>query len=123
MSVPLVVHLFNLHGDFPMPLCHQQGAQQITWKYEHSTEEFGFLFGIYDLRLSLPYTIYRGAKFIHLHPKFGGFLNDIAVIKLDRKIAFNFYIRPICLPEKVDVEVSSISNCMFCGWGWTNPGE
>uniref|UniRef100_A0A915I7H6 Uncharacterized protein n=1 Tax=Romanomermis culicivorax TaxID=13658 RepID=A0A915I7H6_ROMCU len=30
MSAPLVVHFVDLHGNFPMGLCHQQGAHWLT---------------------------------------------------------------------------------------------
>uniref|UniRef100_A0A915KN66 Uncharacterized protein n=1 Tax=Romanomermis culicivorax TaxID=13658 RepID=A0A915KN66_ROMCU len=43
MSAPLVVHFFDLHGHFPMRLCHQQGAQHLScvktdlWEVEKKT--------------------------------------------------------------------------------------
>jgi hypothetical protein len=44
---------------------------------------------------------YRVTDF-KIHPKFNGngFYNDIAVFRLDRRVQFNEFVRPICLPTE-----------------------
>ena len=48
---------------------------------------------------------------------YGGF--DIAVLTLSEPVAFNDYVRPICLPSDVDIFTSS-SLCYTSGYGYTN---
>ncbi|XP_053696866.1 venom protease-like [Sabethes cyaneus] len=46
--------------------------------------------------------------------------NDIALIKLDRKVIFSPYIRPICLPTKADF---NNNRAIATGWGTIGYGE
>ncbi|XP_012521492.2 uncharacterized protein LOC105827856 [Monomorium pharaonis] len=54
--------------------------------------------------------------YISLHPDYvdNGFINDIAVIRLERSVSFSDYIRPVCLPK---APVSSGTVCVVTGWG------
>ncbi|XP_011872915.1 PREDICTED: uncharacterized protein LOC105564821 [Vollenhovia emeryi] len=57
--------------------------------------------------------------YISLHPDYidNGFVNDIAVIRLERAVSFSDYIRPVCLPKS---PVSSETICVVTGWGQLN---
>jgi hypothetical protein len=48
-----------------------------------------------------------------------GAINDIAMIKLDRPIAFNDQIRPVCLPASGEA-IPIGKNCVIAGWGRVN---
>lgn len=50
--------------------------------------------------------------------------NDIAVIRLARKVSYSEYIRPICLPTG-NIGNTSLDNVNFtvAGWGRTETGE
>ncbi|KYN08333.1 Enteropeptidase [Cyphomyrmex costatus] len=54
--------------------------------------------------------------YISLHPDYIDhiFLNDIAVIRLERAVSFSDYIRPACLPK---APVPSGTVCVITGWG------
>jgi len=54
--------------------------------------------------------------YISLHPDYVDhvFLNDIAVIRLERAVSFSDYIRPVCLP-KAPVLTGTV--CVVTGWG------
>ncbi|KYQ57902.1 Enteropeptidase, partial [Trachymyrmex zeteki] len=54
--------------------------------------------------------------YISLHPDYVHhvFLNDIAVIRLERAVSFSDYIRPVCLP-KAPVLTGTV--CVVTGWG------
>ncbi|CAG0919163.1 unnamed protein product [Notodromas monacha] len=60
-----------------------------------------------------------------VHPRFNGngFYNDIAIFKLDRRVTFNEFVRPICLPTSnmlVDDFVGQTPSVV--GWGSTYYG-
>lgn len=40
--------------------------------------------------------------------------HDIALIRLDREVEFNWYIRPICLNTQLDIELTELT---AAGWG------
>ena len=54
--------------------------------------------------------------YISLHPDYVNnvFLNDIAVIRLERAVRFSDYIRPVCLPKAA---VLTGTVCVVTGWG------
>ncbi|KRJ99690.1 venom serine protease [Drosophila yakuba] len=51
------------------------------------------------------------------------YLNDIALLRLEREVAFEVHIRPICI--SLDEELTSDSEQFFTayGWGWTDPTQ
>ncbi|KAK0098621.1 hypothetical protein PV326_005954 [Microctonus aethiopoides] len=53
---------------------------------------------------------------IALHPDYidNGFINDIALLRLEQPVTFSDYVRPICLP---DTEPKSGTTCTVTGWG------
>ncbi|XP_032677716.1 uncharacterized protein LOC116847141 isoform X2 [Odontomachus brunneus] len=53
---------------------------------------------------------------ISLHPNYidSGFVNDIAVLRLERPVTFSDYIRPVCLPAN---PVNTGTVCVVTGWG------
>ncbi|CAG5101575.1 Similar to Enteropeptidase-like, partial [Cotesia congregata] len=54
--------------------------------------------------------------FINLHPEYidSGFINDVALLRLERPVIFSDYVRPVCLP---DSEPKSGTICTVTGWG------
>lgn len=64
-------------------------------------------------------------KHIFPHPQYkierstGKPQNDIALIKLSRKLDFDYNIQPICLPGKEQIDLHE-ENCEFAGWGKTH---
>ncbi|KAI4502708.1 hypothetical protein M0802_001752 [Mischocyttarus mexicanus] len=53
---------------------------------------------------------------IVLHPDYidNGFINDIALLRLERSVTFSDYVRPVCLPQN---EPKSRTICTVTGWG------
>jgi len=70
------------------------------------------------------------AKII-IHPEYNSpntFQNDIAIVKLDRKVSRNAFVKPICLPfsdnDKEEYKFDSdgeLLNVTVAGWGATDP--
>uniref|UniRef100_A0A915HSJ6 Peptidase S1 domain-containing protein n=1 Tax=Romanomermis culicivorax TaxID=13658 RepID=A0A915HSJ6_ROMCU len=81
--------------------------------------KFGFVFGLHDIRVLAPYTIYRRPARIILHSQVTYLRNDIALIYFTEKIRFNHYVRPICLPGWSGQDVD-VTKCSSCGWGATS---
>jgi len=73
-----------------------------------------------------------GAVFYNLtkvvvHPLYGSpnevqHSNDIALLKVDRKIKFNKHIQPICIPKNVSDLVHVGKSAFVTGWGRINEG-
>ena len=57
-------------------------------------------------------------KLFHIHPGYNSSTqeNDIALIKIEGKIAFNNNIGPICLPKR-DTITAHYTQCLVAGWG------
>ncbi|XP_014616628.1 PREDICTED: uncharacterized protein LOC106793868 [Polistes canadensis] len=53
---------------------------------------------------------------IVLHPDYidNGFINDIALLRLEKSVTFSDYVRPVCLPQN---EPKSGTTCTVTGWG------
>ncbi|XP_063979971.1 uncharacterized protein LOC135163987 isoform X2 [Diachasmimorpha longicaudata] len=51
-----------------------------------------------------------------LHPEYvdNGYINDVAVLRLEKPVTFSDYVRPICLPDR---EPKSGTSCTVTGWG------
>jgi len=63
---------------------------------------------------------------IAVHPNWNPntLANDIAVLKLKVKVAYNNYIRPACLPSsEKDITVAEGKKCKLTGWGRTEVGS
>lgn len=56
---------------------------------------------------------------ILLHPGYvdAGFVNDIALLRLENDIKESDYVRPICLPEANDNSLRDGRFCTVVGWG------
>ncbi|XP_015111459.1 uncharacterized protein LOC107037419 [Diachasma alloeum] len=54
--------------------------------------------------------------YVILHPEYvdNGYINDVAVLRLEKPVTFSDYVRPICLP---DSEPKSGTSCTVTGWG------
>ncbi|XP_014489305.1 PREDICTED: uncharacterized protein LOC106752251 [Dinoponera quadriceps] len=54
--------------------------------------------------------------YISLHPDYvdNGFVNDIAVLRLEQPVTFSDYVRPVCLPAN---PVNTGTVCVVTGWG------
>lgn len=63
-----------------------------------------------------PYEQVIRLDFIALHPEYvdSGFINDIALLRLEKPVTFSDYVRPICLPVS---EPRSGTTCTVTGWG------
>ncbi|XP_076246461.1 uncharacterized protein LOC143186639 [Calliopsis andreniformis] len=63
-----------------------------------------------------PYEQVLRLDYISLHPDYidNGFINDIAMLRLEKSVAFSDYVRPVCLPE---AEPKSGTSCTVTGWG------
>jgi len=91
--------------------------------FDRLINDYSFLFGVHNLNVATPHIIYRKADTIIKHDDIdaGNFLNDIALVKLNKLVHFNNYVRPICLPEKIPEAMfeTSFQKCRVCGWGET----
>ncbi|CAD1469282.1 unnamed protein product, partial [Heterotrigona itama] len=63
-----------------------------------------------------PYEQVLRLDHISLHPDYidNGFINDIAMLRLEEPVTFSDYVRPVCLP---DSEPKSGTMCTVTGWG------
>ncbi|XP_033331814.2 uncharacterized protein LOC117223567 [Megalopta genalis] len=63
-----------------------------------------------------PYEQVLRLDYISLHPEYidNGFINDVAMLRLEKPVIFSDYVRPICLPE---AEPKSGTMCTVTGWG------
>ncbi|KFM59829.1 Enteropeptidase, partial [Stegodyphus mimosarum] len=62
----------------------------------------------------------RRIEQIILHPHYEdqGFINDIALLKMDKPVMFSDYLRPVCLPtESEDAGLWHGKQCSVVGWG------
>lgn len=60
-------------------------------------------------------------KAIIIHPDFDleSFVNDVALFHLKKKVRYNDYIQPICLPFDVFQNLDQNTKCFISGWGRT----
>ncbi|KOC65504.1 Enteropeptidase [Habropoda laboriosa] len=63
-----------------------------------------------------PYEQVLRLDHISLHPDYidNGFINDIAMLRLEEPVTFSDYVRPVCLPQS---EPKSGTTCTVTGWG------
>ncbi|PIK44858.1 putative transmembrane protease serine 9 [Apostichopus japonicus] len=58
-----------------------------------------------------------------VHPGYNPIIldNDVALLKLAEPVKFDYYVRPVCLPDGNDFdEAERYSNCYATGWGKTS---
>ncbi|XP_071330930.1 tryptase-2-like [Trachinotus anak] len=79
--------------------------------------------GVHSLQKG--YYRFLGLLYVIPHPQFkavgSGFVNDIALVKLKKKLTFSKSVRPVNLPS-VDDTFSPSSECWITGWGNTGTG-
>ncbi|KAM7359483.1 transmembrane protease serine 9-like [Cochliomyia hominivorax] len=64
-----------------------------------------------------------GIEEMIIHEDFQNVYNDIALIRLNRKIEFQRHIKPICLPIYEHLRSKEIYNYIVTGWGKTEEGK
>ncbi|XP_065333244.1 serine protease nudel-like isoform X2 [Cloeon dipterum] len=73
--------------------------------------------------LPSPFEQTRRVARVVLHPGYldKGFLNDLALLRMERPVEFSDYVRPICLPQaspEPDPEpAQDAEHCLVVGWG------
>ncbi|GFU81962.1 atrial natriuretic peptide-converting enzyme [Trichonephila clavipes] len=70
--------------------------------------------------LSAPSEQVRRVIQIFLHPEYEdkGFINDIALLRMDKPVLFSDYLRPVCLPTaQEDAGLWHGRHCSVVGWG------
>ncbi|GFY40656.1 prostasin [Trichonephila inaurata madagascariensis] len=70
--------------------------------------------------LSAPSEQVRRVVEIFLHPEYEdkGFINDIALLRMDKPVLFSDYLRPVCLPTaQEDAGLWHGHHCSVVGWG------
>lgn len=71
-----------------------------------------------------PSEVYCGISHFIPHPKYNAdeYQNDIALLKLDKKVSFSLLVSPVALPAGED-SFSPSSECWVTGWGNIDEGE
>ncbi|XP_061390753.1 serine protease grass-like [Musca vetustissima] len=64
----------------------------------------------------------RIAEFI-IHPKYRSVYNDIALLRLERKVEPDRHIKPICLPIYDNLRTKENEQYVLSGWGRTETGN
>ncbi|XP_056257726.1 tryptase-2-like [Seriola aureovittata] len=86
-------------------------ARSIAWIGTHSLQKASARYmGIYAI---IPEPRYRAVG--------NGFVNDIALVKLKKKMTFSGSVQPVSLPS-VDDTFDPSSECWITGWGNTGTG-
>lgn len=87
-----------------------------------NTRHIKLVIGDHDRRKQEPFQEIRTIDKVFIRPDFvkRTFNNDIALVKLNREVVFNDYIRPVCLPG-VDRSYNG-HNTTVVGWGKLSEG-
>lgn len=112
----LVLGALGPHGH--CPLAHSPSSP-------HSTSEtslYQVLLGALQLVQPGPHAVLRGVRRVHSHPQYRGLASsaDVALVELDKPVAFNRYMLPVCLPQPMVLFRTNMS-CWVTGWG--SPSE
>ncbi|KAK2832755.1 hypothetical protein Q5P01_016644 [Channa striata] len=84
-------------------------ARSSAWIGSHDLQKSSVRY--MEIEYVLPHSNYQN--------KGGFFLNDIALVKLKKKIDFKSPVEPVTLPS-VDDSFDSSSECWITGWGYTD---
>ncbi|XP_071438044.1 acrosin-like [Pithys albifrons albifrons] len=76
--------------------------------------------GATQLTKPCPWAQVRRIKQLRVHESFNrsGWINDIALVKLDKPVQCNRYIQVVCVPDPTQ-RVSELKTCYIAGWGST----
>lgn len=104
-------HLINPHDDLKQLfwLCRQPPPnthRSMAWIGSHSLRKASVRYMGIDVFVTHP--DYKVSK--------NGYVNDIALVKLKKKIKFSKAVSPVKLPEPSDI-FSTSSDCWIIGWG------
>lgn len=103
-------HLINPYNDLKQmfSLCRQpqpDTRRSMAWIGSHSLQKAS--------------VRYMGIRYFISHPGFkvsnNGYVNDLALVRLKKKITFSKDVAPVRLPSPSDTSTSS--NCWIIGWG------
>ncbi|GAB6019517.1 hypothetical protein CHUAL_001093 [Chamberlinius hualienensis] len=66
-----------------------------------------------------PYEQIFRTSHIIIHPQYVkvGFINDVALLRLETPVQFSDYVRPICLPSLSEESIVNGRMCTVIGWG------
>ncbi|XP_073821831.1 transmembrane protease serine 9-like [Musca autumnalis] len=70
-----------------------------------------------------PPPVEVGIEEFILHPNYRSVYNDIALLRLERKVAPDLHIRPTCLPIFDDLRQKEHEQYVLSGWGRTETGN
>jgi len=85
-------------------------------------QDYKFIFGFNDRFVSSIHCNVRRGEKILANPdyKIGGFTGDLAIVKFEKAIKFNSFVRTICLPNDMENRFNFTAHpqhCTVCGWG------
>merc|ERR1712050_229827 len=91
--------------------------------FANPPSHYKFVLGQHDSKLSEGTEQTFSASKLIKHENFGNgnMRYDIALIKLNRKVQFNEYVRTACMPSPNEYFVGQ-TNCIVSGWGGLNEG-
>ncbi|XP_031752073.1 acrosin-like [Xenopus tropicalis] len=93
-------------------------AAHCLLKYQSEQSLARIVFGLFNVSDLGPETQIRKIKEMIRHEHFNKKenKNDIALIYLDRPVAFSDYIQPACLPQQSS-DITRMNDCYIAGWG------
>ncbi|XP_063230455.1 brachyurin-like [Bacillus rossius redtenbacheri] len=82
--------------------------------------------GAHDLRRTESSQVNVSGGEVHVHPGWNRttLLNDVALVKLSRRIAYTDYVRPVRLPSRAQLSRTFAGDqATVSGWGLTSDGD
>ncbi|NP_001089555.1 uncharacterized protein LOC734611 [Xenopus laevis] len=97
-------------------------AAHCLYKYQSSPQSLArIVFGSFNISELGPETQIRKIKEMIRHEQFNKEEKkyDIALISLDKPVAYSDYIQPACLPQEAS-DITRMNDCYIAGWGMVN---